>query len=188
MPILGVVASSIAKSTFTSIGSYEAIASYTVPTGGVSSIVFSGIPNDGKYKHLQLRITHNQSTGGTSTFIALNGDTTTGNYARHVVYGDGTAAFTFGEGGTGDARSVLYINTAGGVPSATIMDFTDYANTSKTKVFRTLTGKWRTNSDNSIALESHLWNNTNAINSITLTIGSGTITEFSKFSLYGVKG
>lgn len=191
-PILaGIVASGISghlTPPFSPTGSYDALASYTVPSGGVSSITFAGLPTGGQYSHLQLRITHNQSVGGVSTYIAFNGDTDYNNYVRHIMGGDGSGVFGFGQINTADTRSLLYINTAGGVPAATIMDLLDYANPNKAKTFKTITGKWYNSSDNTVAFENHLWTGTAPVNSITLTTVSGVLTEFSKFSLYGVKG
>lgn len=188
MPIIGIVASAY-RAGFTSTGSYDALATYTVPSGGLSTITFGGLPTDGRYKHLQLRITHNQSVGGVSTYIAFNGDTDGNNYVRHIMGGDGSANFAFGQINTADTRSLLYINTAGSsVPSATIMDLLDYDSANKAKTFRYITGKWYSSSDTTVAFENHLWTGTAPINSITLTTASGVITQNSKFSLYGIRG
>lgn len=172
---------------FTATGSYDALASYTVPSGGVSSITFAGLPTGGQYKHLQLRINAQHSSNAVSTQIALNDDTTTGNYNRHVVYGSGGSVYAFSEVGTGSPRSLIYINNVSSAPIIALVDFVDYSNTSKLKTLRSSVGRY-SSSDQTIAFESKLWKSTNAINKITLTIDSGTITEFSKFSLYGLKG
>jgi len=57
-PILGIYASQITGhlNPFTPTGSYDALASYTVPSGGASTITFAGIPTGGQYTHLQLRV------------------------------------------------------------------------------------------------------------------------------------
>jgi hypothetical protein len=189
-PLLtGVFASQISGhlNTFSPTGSYDALASYTVPSGGVTTIEFAGLPATG-YKHLQLRMNHQQSNGGVSVNIAFNDDTNVGNYARHVIYGAGGSVYAFGEAGSGGARSLLYINTAGTVPSSTVWDLLDYNNPSKFKTTRMLSGKWYSTSDQSVSLEGKLWRNTSPINKITLTVESGTITQNSKFSLYGIRG
>ena len=55
--IKGIVASGISGHLippYSPTGSYDALAVYTVPSGGASSIIFAGIPQSG-YQHLQLR-------------------------------------------------------------------------------------------------------------------------------------
>ena len=55
-PNLGIIATSISGHlfTFSLVGNYDALATVTVPSGGLSSITFAGIPTTG-YSHLQIR-------------------------------------------------------------------------------------------------------------------------------------
>lgn len=180
MPILGVIASSIAKGGFTSTGSYDALASYIVPSGGLSSVTFSGFPTGGQYAHLQLRITAKCGTNQSAFNMTINGDTTNSNYRYHLIGGDGSIAIQ-----TTNNRNMGVIRDSDF--SGTVLDLLDYAS-SKYKVSRVLSGVDQS-SAGFIAFSSNLWMNTNPVTSITLTENSGTnFSEYSRFDLYGVKG
>ena len=112
------------------------------------------------------------------------------NYAIHALRGDGNTATAFGYasqpsitlygGGIGNATSSIF----GGF----ITDILDYT-TNKNKTVRTLAGNDSNGVGvNHISLSSGVWLSTNAINSLTITAASGgNFTQYSQFSLYGVK-
>ena len=82
--------------------SFESIATVTVGAGGASSITFSSIPQG--FQHLQVRLFAkgtSGSDGGTSALVQFNGDTTSGNYYTHQLYGDGSTVTEFAGGGGG---------------------------------------------------------------------------------------
>jgi hypothetical protein len=189
-PLLtGVFASQISGhlDTFTPTGSYDALATYTVPSGGVSSIEFAGLPTGGQYSHLQLRYIA-MFTDLAEFEIAFNSDTTAGNYTRHYVGGEGANAFAGGSTGS-NTRSILYTrNTSSTIPSASVLNILDYNSINKNKTYRALNGQ-DYNGSGVIALHSGLWmNSSNAINSIKLQPGAGSIREHSQFALYGIRG
>ena len=67
-------------------------------------------------------------------------------------------------------------------------DILDYSSTSKYKTTRSL-GGWSDNTAGQPQLNSALWLNANAISSITIGVGGGTVmTVNSIFSLYGIRG
>ena len=73
-PFLGIYASQASGHLFTPAGAYEPLASITVPSGGLSSIVFGSIPQT--YAHLQLRYTARTTVASSGTdgiSITLNG-------------------------------------------------------------------------------------------------------------------
>lgn len=186
-PILGIIASSYYTQAFTPTGSYDALASYTVPSGGTTSITFDGIPAG--YQHLQLRITSMNSYANDSYFIRFNGDAGS-NYAWHQLYantGAGTvpasaaSSQTWGLTGTAAASTSTYYT------GATIINITDYNSINKYKTVRTLTGG-DANGSGTVKLTSALWMNTSAINRITIYTENGNSSQNSVFSLYGVKG
>ena len=163
------------------VGSYDALASVTVPSGGVSSVTFAGIPTG--YSHLQIRGTYLNSSAG-SALINLNGDTTN-TWPFHQLYGTGSSAVsnasttsTFGQLSYGDGSSTA--------PVGFVCDILDYANNNKYKTFRTLSGN-DTNGAGYILLRSNLWQSTSAITSMVLTAQSGSFAQYSSFALYGVK-
>jgi hypothetical protein len=193
MPILGVIASSIAKNTFTPTGSYDALASYTVPSGGASSITFAGLPTGGQYSHLQLRlIARTANSGADSDLIYYRFNSDSGsNYSWHYLQGNaGGSAIS----GAAANQTTIYTwsgsgNTStAGLFGAEIIDILDYASPNKYKTIKNLGGVDNNGAGN-INLTSGLWMNTSPINSITITNYSGTnFSQFSQFSLYGVKG
>lgn len=171
----------------------EPIATTLVGSGGVNQVTFNDIPQT--YKHLQLRIMARSTIADTNDFVIIkfNGDSGA-NYTYHYLRGDGTSASAQGSGyGTSDyLRSAGFIsgaNATSQVFGASVVDILDYANTSKLKTIRTLTGKDANsnNSDGRIYLWSLLWGSTDAITSINLTT-QANIAQYSRFSLYGIKG
>ena len=177
--------------------SFESIATAT-GTGSSGTITFSSIPST--YKHLQIRFIARAASGGDTLPVnlqfRLNGDNGA-NYTQHNLSGDGTSALATGFNTTDVAGEPFFRNSyAGSGMAANIMgvgiiDIHDYASTTKNKTLRTLSGT-NYNSGTTgerIVLSSHLWTNTAAITSITLTSGGArTFATTTVFSLYGIKG
>jgi len=179
MPILGIIASS----KFGDAGDFESIATTTLSTT-TASVTFSAIP--ATYTHLQLRITA-RSTGSLDVIYRLNGDTTAANYRTHLLYGNGTSATSgtiANEAYITDIASTSTIADAFGVA---VVDFLDYANTNKYKVTRSLGGFDMNGATGYILLISSLWQNTNAITSITMNPITGSFAQYSSFALYGIR-
>ena len=193
MPILGIMASQISGHLWAPEGAYDSLATVTVPSGGVASVVFAGIPTG--YKHLQLRwlCTTNRGTYAIDDIkMTFNGDTGA-NYSHHNLRGNGSTASA---GGSANQNYIYYDVSAGTSVSnffgAAITDILDYADTSKFKTTRALTG---TDTNGSVAgefgrvgFQSGNWRSTSAITSITIVPFTGTaFNQYSSFALYGVK-
>ena len=184
-PILGIYASQI--SGHLSTNNYSSIQTVTVGSGGASSITFSSIPST--YTHLQLRgISRTTYVESDDALLFQFNNDTGSNYSYHRLYGTGSSA---GANGTGNSTVGVCGRPTGGSLSsgifgATVMDILDYANTSKYKTTRTLAG-WDGNGSGMFDYESSSWQNTSAITSIKLTMGSGNFDQYSSFALYGVK-
>lgn len=182
-PILGIMASSITGST---LNSYKSIATITVGAGGTTAASFSSIPQT--FKHLQIRALVKSSVTGNveSLYVQENSDATATNYYAHDVYGNGTSAAASAFASTSIAAyGVGPANTSTtNMFGAAVIDILDYANTNKTKVFRSLAGH-DANGSGIVSLNSMLWNSTAAINSIVITGNAGFL-QFSSFALYGV--
>ena len=160
----------------------ETIASTLVGAGGVSSITFSNIPQG--YKHLQVRYITLTNTLAGPTTLQFNGDTTGANYRYHVLFGNGTSALA----GTGTTAYAPIFQGNTTYPSAGILDILDYNNTNKYKTTRNLDGYDTNNTiSGSLGLSSGLWMNTAAITSITF-VGNTSFSQYTRFSLYGIKG
>jgi hypothetical protein len=154
-----------------------------------SSVTFSNIPNT--YKHLQIRCILRESLGTTigGMYIQVNGDTGS-NYAWHRVWGDGASASAGASSSTTAQLSGIIATTSGtaSVFSSAIIDILDYANTNKYKTIRSLTGL-DYNGSGYVGLHSGLWMNTAAVTSITINPDSSqNWQQYSRFSLYGIKG
>jgi len=180
------------------VGNYDALSTVTVPSGGLSSITFASIPQTG-YSHLQVRAIHqtNRATYNTSgLYFQFNGDTAA-NYSNHEIQSiPNSPGSTVVAGATANASNITGISTSSSVAAnvfgVSVTDILDYANASKYKTSRTLSGA-DTNGAASgyagyVSLSSGSWRSTSAITSITFTPIFGTlINEYSQFALYGVK-
>lgn len=174
-----IIAGGLSAPTAPVTNSWESIESFTVGSGGTSSITFgSGGTIPQTYKHLQIRAIWKGSSGIEPT-IAYNSDTTLANYYRHYLQGDGSSA----SAGGASNRAIFGYNTGTNF-TGNVMDILDYANVNKNKVSRTVWGN-DTNGGGYIGLTSGLWLNTAAITSITI---AASFSEYSSFALYGIKG
>lgn len=185
MPILGILASS----TPVAAGSFESIATVTVGAGGSSSVTFSSIPST--YTHLQIRAiartTRTTSSGIDYIGIRFNSDTS-GNYAYHLLFGNGSSATAQA---TSSTTSIYNGNAprdgaTASIYGANVFEILDYANTNKYKTVRTLGGT-DTNGAGQITFSSGLWISTSAITSITLSPETDSWKQYSHFALYGIK-
>lgn len=185
MPVLGIIASQISGHLWAPSGAYDSIATTTLGTTA-SSITISSIPST--YTHLQIRVLGSMSASGADDLCLRFNSDTGSNYATHYLGGNGTSAFS------GAYTSATFTRAgANAMPTATntygvaIIDLLDYANTSKYKTMRALTGN-DTNGAGYVALGSGLWQSTSAINSVTLYPFASTFTANTQVALYGVKG
>jgi hypothetical protein len=186
MPILGILASQISGHLWAPAGAYDSLATVTVPSGGLASITFAGIPTG--YKHLQIRamIKRSGGTAADNTNLTFNGDTGS-NYVWHQLYGDGTSASSSASTSQSSIRTIHSDATAN-VFGVGIIDILDYSATTKYKTTRTIAGYDDNNTTVGYALfRSGLWQNTSTVTSVTLTPNSGTFAQYSSFALFGVK-
>ena len=165
--------------------SYESIATVTVGALGAANVTFSSIPST--YKHLQIRGIVRELTGGfDQAFMQFNSDTGT-NYATHNLNGNGSSA---GAGATTTTSSMSVaaipgVNQSANVFGGTVIDILDYANTNKYKTVRSLSGT-DNNGSGYVWFASGLWQNTNAVSTITISTSSNFV-QYTQFALYGVK-
>jgi hypothetical protein len=186
-PILGIYASQISGHLFAPSGAYDSIATTTVGAGGAASVTFSSIPST--YTHLQVRLFGRGSGSNTQSFVKLefNGDTTGSNYYSHYIQADGSSVVAGPNASISAHYDIAGANATASVFGAMIFDVLDYANTSKNKTSRVLGGV-DNNGSGRMNLTSGLWLNTSAINSLTITPGSGSFVQYTSAALYGIKG
>jgi hypothetical protein len=178
--------------------SYESIATTSVGSGGTSTVTFSSIPST--YTHLQIRgiARTNRDTYNISNINFTFNSDTGANYSSHYLTSgndptsptpNSSALTSQSKGAELLVGTTVSTNTYG----AFVMDILDYANTSKYKTTRILNGL-ETNGGvagyaGAVLLISGLWQSTNAINRIDFNLTNGSsITQYSHFALYGVKG
>ena len=186
-PILGIMASSISGSKAVTTA-YESIATYTA-AGGETSFTFSSIPQT--YSSLQVRcmLRRNASTAANMGFRP-NNDTSTANYTKHSLIGNGTSVSASGSASGSYSyaiNSVTVPGTTSGAYSAQIWDILDYASTTKNKTFRTFSG-YDANGSGEVGLNSNVWLSTSAITSLVVYFGGDAVSANSTFALYGIKG
>jgi hypothetical protein len=190
-PVLGVIASSNQQGRGGGpISSYDALATVIVPSGGLNSIVFAGIPVG--YDHLQIRGIGRTARANVEDglYIRFNDDSGS-NYTAHSLYGNGTNASSFVNGTTSDTEIETYNmpgnNAAANIFGVSVIDVLDYASITKFKTIRSLGGFDNNSTNGRVSLVSGFWRNTNAITSVTLIAGNSTWVQHSSFALYGVK-
>jgi len=170
-------------------GSFESIATAT-GTGSSGTITFSSIPST--YQHLQVRFlvrSTSVSAGFENLLIRFNSDTGS-NYDYHVLFGDGSSASASAGTSATSARArdvVARSGVASNIHGVGVINLNDYASTTKNKTISIFHGVDANGSGNA-TLQSGLWRNTNAVNSITLFLPSDSWTTSSTFALYGIKG
>ena len=158
---------------------YDALATVTVPSGGLASVVFTSIPTG--YKHLQIRmlsISNGSAINGGAMYF--NGDTSASNYYSQYIIGNGSSITV---GANQDTYTPFTVGVAAS-PSVGIVDILDYASTTKTKVSRELNG-FDANGSGRVNYNSTMWNSTSAITQIALNFSA--FQQNTQFALYGVK-
>lgn len=171
----------------------EPIATTVVGAGSASFVEFRDIPLG--YKHLQLRAISRSSTAGSTwhhTYMNLgNGAVDIGaNYSSHILVGNGSSASAEAYANASQLESIPEsgaTNTAN-TYSAMIIDILDYSNTSKYKTLRTLSGG-DDNGSGYIFYISGNWRSLEPVTTIKYYPSSSyTIAQYSRFSLYGIRG
>ena len=201
-PILtGVIASGISGNLtppWSPEGAYDALATITVPSGGLASVTFTGIPNT--YKHLQIRgiAQDNRATYNTSALVMYINNDGGSNYSDHFLQASWVAGATDTIFGSDASVANMYwmasitSTVASNVFGGFVIDILDYGNTNKFKTVRSFSGADANGEVSGFRpvprLASGNWRNTNAITSIGLATQFGTaISQNSQFTLYGVK-
>jgi hypothetical protein len=172
------------------VGAYDALSTVIVPSGGLSTITFAGIPQTG-YSHLQLRCliktTSNSNSDG-NPYYRFNDDSG-GNYSGHDLRGAGSGSPT-SSAGTNQSYCGMGFSTGSNSNNTNtfatfIIDILDYNNTTKFKTTRHLEGYELNGVEGSVFMRSNNWRSLNSINKISFV--NATFVENSSFALYGVK-
>jgi len=170
------------------VGSMDALG-VVVLSASASSIDFLSIPQT--YSHLQIRYlaqSSNSATAADNLAFRFNSDTGA-NYTRHYLDGSGSSATAGSNTGVTQVYATCS-QTSATYPSnfgVGILDILDYTNTNKYTTTRALSGVDFNATGGAVQLTSGLWLNTAAITSINIRALAGNLTQYSSFSLYGIK-
>lgn len=192
-PILGIMASQISGHLIEPAvfqGNYWGLNSTTLATS-TSSVTFSGIPQN--YTHLQIRVmtqdTRNTPVNRLSIRVGNGAVDTGSNYSYHYLSADGATPATSG-GGSDTKIPAGYSNSASTLASTYgvgIWDILDYADTTKNKTIRILSG-CDLNGSGELAIAGGAFLSTAAIDTIQFySNNAGNLSQYSSFALYGVK-
>lgn len=163
-------------------GNYVALQTYTVDSGGATSITFSSIPQN--YTHLQIR---GIAKGSGALRIRFNGDSTS-TYNNHYLEGSGATVVA---GYDTNAFITVYsaISGTANVFAGTVLDILDYTNTNKYKTTRSLSGLDVNGTGGYVDFDSGLWRSTSAISSIEIyNSAAANFSQYTQFALYGIAG
>jgi hypothetical protein len=167
----------------------EPIATTLVGSGGVNQVTFLDIPQN--YKHLQIRYSARSNRADITDAVKMQFNSDTGNnYSWHYLRGNGSIATAGASTSSSYILSGTLVASTGGsnMFGGGVIDIVDYSNTNKNTTARILSGEDR-NGAGFLYFNSGLWMNTNAITSIVLVPDVGTLwTQYTRFSLYGIKG
>jgi hypothetical protein len=183
-PILtGVIASGISghlTPPWEPQGAYDALGTVNVPSGGMASVTFLGIPSG--YKHLQIRAVAQQLSTGGSVEVTLNNATFV---RRHFLYGSGAGAVAGSDTFNAPAIFTGSTSTSSSIFAVSIVDILDY-NSTKNKVTRSL-GGIDNNGSGSLYFMSGLYTSTSPVTSITINPTTQNFAQHTQLSLYGVR-
>jgi hypothetical protein len=163
---------------------YSKIASYTVGSGGISSVDFLAIPQN--YDDLIIKISARSANASSFDNPRLSFNTITTNFNRKELYAEsGTigaeqpADRIFGNVPGANAPANTFGVLEMYLPKYTSRNYKPYSVDSFTEHNSTTYSMW---------MLAGLWSNTSAINSISITLNTAAnFVQYSTFTLYGVK-
>jgi len=165
---------------------YEPIATTTL-TNAAATINFTSIPNT--YTDLILVVSASATNGGSTFYCRVNDDSAnnycTGNYnADGTTTGSPTSSMT-ANGGNGFA--IYGWKGYAAAPATAVVNFFNYSNTSVIKTIIATSGQAPDSSTATVEHNLGWWNQTAAINKITMRINAAYNYEAgSTFTLYGI--
>lgn len=161
---------------------FTKIATVTVGSGGASSIDFTSIPQT--YTDLCLKISGRLTGAATEQHHYIKFNSSTTSYTSRYVYGSGSAAYSANTS-TNDIGVINAANSTANTFNSTEIYIPNYAG-SNYKSFSNDNVEETNATTAYIHLIAHLWSNTSAITSITIT-GDSNFAQYSIATLYGIK-
>ena len=164
------------------MAAYNLISTTTVGSGGASTIVFSGIPQT--FTDLKVVFSGRRSNAAGSFYVSFNGVTT--NLSSRRLEGSGSAASSATDGSFIFAYGInasSYTASVFGSAEIYVPNYT--GSTNKSVSIDSVTENNATEAYSTLV--AGLWSNTAAITSLTISLSSGSINQYSSASLYGIK-
>jgi hypothetical protein len=167
---------------------YVAIATITVGSGGAANIEFTSIP--GTYTDLLVkfsgRSTGTESSGYADGILRFNSSTT--NYSERMVYGIGSTTGSASQSSNGikwnfGTSSIATTSTFG----SSDIYIPNYISSNNKSVSVDSVAENNSATVNIVALTAGLWSDSAAITSVSITPGSGSWSQYSSATLYGIK-
>jgi hypothetical protein len=161
-----------------------------VLTTNETSVTFGSLGTySADYKHLQIRATirGGRSNNGDNICLRFNGDSGS-NYSRHALYGQNGVVNVYAATGQSysDLGNAASATTPANVFTGVVADILDPFSASKNTTVRTFNGLSANNP--LIGLMSGAWYNTSAVSSMNIFCLNGSLQQFTRISLYGVRG
>ena len=172
---------------------YELLETQTL-SGTQASVTFSNLISSygSTYQHLQIRmVTRGNRSGAEDSNIYIQFNSQTGTYYNsHYLRGNGSATESVAFTSTNNTGIFLSQANTGATQTAnsfaaSIVDILDPFETTKFTTVRTLAGM--TGALNRIFLHSGAFRLTDAVDTITIDDTIGDFTQYSRFSLYGMR-
>ena len=160
------------------------ISRQTVGSAGAASVTFSNIPQT--FTDLKIVSSARSTATSGSSYMQVSFNSSTTSFTLKALYGSGSSASSYSEANV--ARWVGSVNPTDYTASTFAnMDLyiPNYASANY-KSYSADTADENNNSSAEMLLIGGLWSNTAAITSITLSAASGSFTQYSTFSLYGI--
>lgn len=160
---------------------YEPISTTTL-SSATNSITFSSIPST--YTDLRVVWVLSGVSGTATPGLRLNGASGV-SYGTTVVRGNGTDAAT-----ATYSDNLIYLSGTNSIPSATtaaLITIDIFSYTGSTKKTCLSTGSFDRNGTGATVATVALWDNTAAINSVTILLNSNNQSVGTTATLYGIK-
>lgn len=152
---------------------YIALSTITL-TGAQATVTFSSIP--ATYRDLIL-VFSGTTSAGTTLFGRFNSDGGA-NYTFNGMFGNGSSPGVV----NGGSESFLYLGYPTTSRNTITVQVMDYSQTNKQKFALSRSS----DASGFVTASVNRWSNTNAINTIQLSLASGTIAIGTTISLYGI--
>ena len=162
---------------------YTLIATVSLPSGNGASLDFTSIPQT--YTDLKLVFSGNSTIVNSGSQVRFNGSST--GYTAKYLRGTGTAVDSNTQVAYGStAIWGTYFSSSGVTPTNQEFYIPNYTSANYKSVSVDAVDE-RNASAAYAFISAHLWSNTAAITSISVFSDSGSLTQYSSATLYGIK-